>query len=399
MALHADGAELADAVPRSALRGFLHSFGPAWIVMIADVDAASILTAAENGVVFRYGLIWILILLTVPLFFVEEAAGRVGVVTKRGLGEVIRTTYSRRSAVLVSVPTTLTNFLSYVVQYTGIAIGMSLLGVPPIVSLPIAYAAHTALVYKRKHATVEKGLLVVSCVFIGSYAASLFLRGVVPGSPVTLSASPKFLYFVAADVGAVVMPFMLFYQASATAEKGTGTVWTSRLETLVGAIVSEAIMVAIVMVNAGLGGAPDLASPAALADALSAVAGSYAAILFGVGLVAAAFLALVVISFASAWGLVEAVGWRWKRYFPVYLAESAPAVLVPLLFAYSVGFLLQLMVVFVFVLLGPGIVMGFLASDPKVMGVYASRGFWKWAYWICLVAVLSAGVLAVVTNL
>jgi manganese transport protein len=399
VAIHAEGTGLAEAVPPSAVRDFLHSFGPAWIVMIADVDAASILTAAENGVVFRYGLIWILLLLTIPLFFVQEAAGRVGVVTKRGLGEVIRTTYSRRTAVLVSVPMTVTNFLSYVVQYTGIAIGMSLLGVPPIVSLPLAYAAHTALVYKRKYATVEKGLLVVSCVFIASYAASLFLRGVLPDSPVYLSASPKFLYFVAADVGAVVMPFMLFYQASATAEKGTGTVWTSRLETLVGAIVSEAIMVAIVMVSADLGGAPDLASPANLSNALSVIAGSYAPILFAVGLVSAAFLALVVISFASAWGLVEAVGWGRKRYFPAYLAESAPAVLVPLLFVYSVGFLLQLMVVFVFVLLGPGIIMGFLASDPKVMGVHASKGFWKWAYWLCLVAVLSAGVLALVTNL
>lgn len=399
MAAHAEGTELAEATPHYALRGFLHSFGPAWIVMIADVDAASILTAAENGVVFRYGLIWILILLTVPLFFIQEAAGRVGVVTKRGLGEVIRTTYSRRTAVLVSVPMTLTNFLSYVVQYTGIAIGMGLLGVPPIVSLPIAYAAHTALVYKRKYASVEKGLLIVSCVFIASYAASLFLRGIVPASPFYLSASPKFLYFVAADVGAVVMPFMLFYQASATAEKGTGTVWTSRLETLIGAIVSEVIMIVIVMVSAGLNGASDLASPADLSNALSAVAGGYASVLFGVGLVSAAFLALVVISFASAWGLVEAVGWGRKRYFPVYVAESAPAVLVPLLLAYSVGFLLQLMVVFVFVLLGPGIIMGLLASDTKVMGVHASKGFWKWAYWLCLAAVLSAGVLALIVNL
>jgi Mn2+/Fe2+ NRAMP family transporter len=399
MAIHAEGNELAESVPRSAVRVFVRSFGPAWIVMIADVDAASILTAAENGVVFRYGLIWLLLVLIIPLFFVQEAAGRVGVVTRRGLGEVIRTTYSRRTAVLVGIPMTLTSFLSYVVQYTGIAIGMGLLGVPPLVSLPLAYAAHIGLVYKRKFATVEKGLLVVSVVFIASCAISLFLRGVVPDTPIYLSASPKFLYFVAADVGAVVMPFMLFYQASATAEKGTGTVWTSRLETLIGAIVSEVIMIVIVMVNVGVNGAAGLASPQALSTALSVVVGGYAPILFGIGLVAAAFLALVVIAFASAWGLVEAVGWGRKRYFPVFLAESAPAVLVPLLFGISVGFLLQLMVVFVFVLLGPGIVMGFLASDPKVMGVHASKGSWKWAYWLCLAAVLFAGVLALVTNL
>jgi Mn2+/Fe2+ NRAMP family transporter len=367
--------------------------------MIADVDAASILTAAENGVLFRYGLIWLLLSLTVPLFFIQEAAGRVGVVTGRGLGEVIRTTYSRRTALLVSVPMALTDFLSYVVQYTGIAIGMSVLGVSPFVSLPIAYVASFALVYKRTYASVERGLLIVSGVFIVCCLASLLLRGIVPGSPFYVSADPRFLYFVAADVGAVVMPFMLFYQASATAEKRTGNVRSSRLETLLGAIVSEGIMIVILMVSVGLGGGADLADPVALSQALAAVAGGYAPVLFAVGLVAAAFLALVVISFASAWGLVEAIGWGRERYLGIYLAESAPAVLVPLLLAHSVGFLLQLMVLFVFVLMGPGVVMGFVASNPRVMGAHASKGFWKAAYWLCLGAVLLSGILAVATNL
>ena len=55
---------------------FASSFGPAWLVMIADVDAASIITAAETGAMYNYGLIWLLLVLIIPLFFIQEAAGK-----------------------------------------------------------------------------------------------------------------------------------------------------------------------------------------------------------------------------------------------------------------------------------------------------------------------------------
>ena len=61
------------------LRTFVHSFGPAWVVMIADVDAASILTAAADGALYGYSLVWFLLLLAVPLFLIQEVAGRIGV--------------------------------------------------------------------------------------------------------------------------------------------------------------------------------------------------------------------------------------------------------------------------------------------------------------------------------
>jgi Mn2+/Fe2+ NRAMP family transporter len=72
------------------LREFAASFGPAWIVMIADVDAPSVLTAATVGATYSYGLIWFFLLLIVPLFVIQEASGRVGMATGKGLGEVVR---------------------------------------------------------------------------------------------------------------------------------------------------------------------------------------------------------------------------------------------------------------------------------------------------------------------
>ncbi len=394
----AGGERTSLATARPAFLQFVRSFGPAWIVMIADVDAASVLTAAENGAVYGYGMIWILLILTIPLFVVQEAAGRVGAVTGKGLGEVVRERYSGRTAAAVALPMAATDFLSYVAEYTGIAVGMSLFGVPPFLSLPAVYVLHLLIVAKRKYVAFEKVLLAVSLIFVIAYIGSLLVRGTIDSSPLYVDASPRFLYLAVADIGAVVMPFMLFFQASATAEKGARCVWASRYETLLGAIVSEAFMVVIVMVTAGVPSAGDFSSPQRLSLALSGVAGSYAPYLFGAGLVAAAFLALVVISLAGAWGTAEALGWGRQRYFWIYVAESVPAVLVPLAFSDLVGLALNLMVAFVFVLMGPGIVLGLLASNAEVMGDQASKGVWKAAYWLCLAVILLFGLVLVVTQ-
>lgn len=367
--------------------------------MIADVDAASVIAASESGIAYGYGMIWILLLLTIPLFIVQETAGRIGAATGKGLGEVIRSSYSRRTAIVMTLPMAATDVFSYVAEYTGIAIGMGLLGVSPLLSVPAAFLVHLLVVYRRKYGTVERILLGISLVFIASYVGSLLLRGVVGGSPFYVSAEPRFMFLAVADIGAVVMPFMLFFQASATAQKAARSVWASRLETLLGAIVSEAIMVVIVMVSAGIEFKGDFSDPGALSLALSSVAGSYAPILFGVGLVCAAFLALVVVSLAGAWGIVEALGWGRQRYFWIYLAESIPAVLVPLLLPNLVALALTLMVVFVFVLMGPGIIAGMIASREDIMGANVSRGVWKGAYWLCLILILAFGVIGVVAQL
>jgi len=236
--------------------------------MIADVDAPSILTAATVGATYSYGLVWFFLLLVVPLFVIQEASGRVGMATGRGLGEVIRENFSRRVAVLASLPMAVVSVVSYVAEYAGIAVGMELIGVPPIVSMPVAYVAYVAVVARRKYITTERALLIVSAVLIVSYGASLLARGFVPSSPFYFSASPGYFYLLAACAGAVVMPFMLFYQASATAEKRTTRLWAMRMETFAGALASEVGMIVIAMANSGLGSSPDFADPKELSLAL-----------------------------------------------------------------------------------------------------------------------------------
>jgi len=383
------------------LRSFAHSFGPAWVVMIADVDAASILTAATDGALYGYSLVWFLVLLIVPLFVIQEAAGRIGVATGKGLGEIIRETYSRRTALLTSVPMAFTDILSYVAEFTGIAIGFQILGIAPILSLPIAYFAYLLVVWKRGYASVEKFLLGISAVLIVSYGGSLLLRGLPPMQEYMIffwSWKPSFLYLLAATAGAVVMPFMLFYQASATAEKGVKNIWNSRLETLIGAVASEVGMVVILLATIGLNGSLlTTISPAELSRALSFLEGRYAPYVFAVGLIAASFLALVVISLGSAWGVAETVGWGRQRFFSIYLLESLPAVVAPMFFPDLFNLAIGLMVVFVFALLGPGVMVGVIARKKRLMGNLATGLGWDVVYWLSLALVVACGFIALIS--
>ena len=382
----------------NAIRRFMHSFGPAWVVMIADVDAASILTAAADGALYGYSLVWFLLLLAVPLFIIQEAAGRIGVATGRGLGEIVRENYSRRIALLTSVPMACTDILSYVAEFTGIAIGFQILGIPPILSLPAVYVVYLLIVWKREYGTVEKFLLAVSAVLIVSYACSLLLRGLPPVHEYMYffwSWQPRFLYMLAATAGAVVMPFMLFYQASATAEKRVSSIWNSRLETLIGAVASEIGMVVILLATIGLNGSLlQTNSPKELSRALSFLAGPYAPYVFAAGLVAASFLALVVISLGSTWGVAEAIGWGREKFFWVYLIESLPALVVPMLFPDLFTLAIGMMVLFVFVLLGPGLMVGLIAGKKDVMGKLASNPAWSTIYWVSLALIAASGFIA-----
>jgi len=381
----------------SRLQEFSRHFGPAWIVMIADVDAPSVLTAATVGAAYSYGLIWFFLLLIVPLFVIQEASGRVGMATGKGLGDVIRENYSRRIAIFASLPMAAVSVVSYIAEYAGIAVGMELVGVPPFVSVPIAYAAYVLVVFKRKFLTTEKALIAVSAVLIVSYAGSLLARGFVASGPVYLSTAPNYLFLLAACAGAVIMPFMLFYQASATAEKKGTKLWTMRTETLVGAVASEVGMIVIAMATSGLSSSLNFSDPKSLSLALSSIAGPYAPYVFAVGLVAAAFLALVVISLGSSWAIVDTMGWA-KSSFPwVYVVESIPAVAVPIFYPEPLSLVLGLMVVFVFVLVGPGILMGLLGSDRRVMGEHVSNSYWRVAYWVSLAAVFGFGLVAVLS--
>ncbi len=381
------------------VREIFKTWGPAWLVMIADVDAASAITAADTGAQYGTKLLWFLMLLVIPLYVIQEVAGRVGVVTGKGLGELIRENYSRRIAVLAAIPMALVDIISYVVEYTGIAVGFQMMGVSPWISVPIAFLAHVIVVYNRKYTEAEKPLLFISIIFAIVWIAAAFLtarHGIVV-TPFYFSTSPDFIFMLAANIGAVIMPFMLFYQVSATVEKGTdkNNVWAVRFETLIGALFSELIMIAIAISAIGINAnSLDFTSPKLLSQSLSSVAGHFAPYVFGIGLITAAFIALIVISLGSCWGVTEAMGWGRKHWFKVYLVESMPAVLIPLFSFNLIKLALNLMVLQIVVLIAPAMILGMIAMNRKLMGDFSLKGFNKFIYWFFIVLIFATGIVS-----
>ena len=192
------------------------------------------------------------------------------------------------------------------------------------------------------------------------------------------------------------MPFMLFYQTTATAKKGYHSVKATRTETLIGAIFSEVLMVAIVFASVGLSQNIAISDNSSLSSAILNVGGTYAPYAFAVGLVAAGFLGLVVISLAGSWGVVEALNLKGNTWFKIYIAESLPAVVLVFFFDNLIGLVLTLMVALIFVLVGPVVAMGLLAQNKALMGKHALGTFDRVAFWGSVAVVVGCGLLAFV---
>lgn len=393
---------------RSGVAGWFRNFGPAWIVMIADIDIASIITALQAGSTWGYRMVFVMLILTMPLFLIQDAAGRLGAASGVGLGEAIGKFFGRRAAVAAAFPMGLSDFLEYVAEYAGMAIGLYLLGLPVLPGLLFVYVLHTAIVVGRRYRHAELVLIPLSFLVVVAIAASTFLFHMDVGdflstglSPFQPYGSPSFDYLLAASIGAVVMPWMLYFHSGANSRrnKQQKDLKNERVETLVGAIVSEVLMAVIVVdgLNLSTGGA--LISQSELSGALP-LFGPYASTLMGVGFLFAGFLALVVISLGSAWGVLEAIGRSSRRSFlTLYAFESIPAVVLVAVVTGYIQLMLNLMVVYTIVIVPSLYFLGRMVSDARVMnGNHYSR-YQMAAFWLASASIVVGGILGLITLL
>ncbi|GGM78757.1 hypothetical protein GCM10007108_16190 [Thermogymnomonas acidicola] len=406
---------------KGSYRTWLLLFGPAWLAMIADMDASSYIGAASTGAAFGYGLVWLMALLVIPLFIIQEQAGRIGIATGKGLGTVVRERYGRRAATAVALPMAITDMVTYAIEYLGIGIGLEVAGIPILYTVPLIYVLHIAIVSSGKYRQAEKPLIAMSLLLIAFLVAALVIRGPLPhtdpeANMFLLGDSRNYFLVLAADVGAVVMPFMVFFQASATGTKvmgmrssniaveGRAAIRSIRSETLVGAMVTEGMMIVVVMAFAGIGSASSasfFATPAELSRTLRVLAGDYAPAVFSAGLVAAGFIALIVISLGSAWGVAEALDMKQKNYWLLYVTESLPAVFASILVSASlmIEIVLYLLVFFVLALIAPLSVMWVIGRDPEVMGPLTMPRRVQAAYLASSALVVSTAFIAMATSI
>ena len=387
------------------IKSFLRVFGPAWLVMMADVDVASIIEGLEAGATWGYRMVFIMLVLTIPLFFIQDAAGTLGTVGGASLGEAIRSRFGKRIAIIASIPMAASDFLEYVAEYAGMAVGLYLLGLPVVFGLLVIFIVHLMIVFGRRYRETEAALLPVSFILVASVVASTVIfkpnllqvayLGLNPIQPYT---NPSFDYLLAASIGAVIMPWMLFFHSGADSRKKlkASDLKNERLETLIGAIVSE-ILMAIVVIDGSLIGSDRLFNVYAIADSIS-FAGRYARLVLGIGFLASGFLALIVISMASAWGVVEALELNGKgQFYALFLIESLPALAIVLLVENYLSLILNLMVIYTVILIPLLFFLGRLVADKRVMNGRAMGKTRMYIYWAMSILVAAGGLTGLVS--
>jgi Mn2+/Fe2+ NRAMP family transporter len=150
--------------------------------------------------------------LTVPLFVIQEVAGRVGAVTGKGLGQLIRENFNPRVAAAAALPMVGADVIIYILEYAGIAIGLEIFEIPPYISVPSTFVLNILLVYRRTLAQIEKPLLAISFVVAISYGISAYFvaSSGIRLTPFYFAPSPTFLFLIAANVRSTMCPSCSF---------------------------------------------------------------------------------------------------------------------------------------------------------------------------------------------
>lgn len=390
---------------------FLRVAGPAWVVMLADVDAPSIITAGRAGTDFGYTLVLPLLALIPVLYLVQEMTARLGILTRRGHAELIRERYGRRWASVAVISMVVIDLVAYIGEFAGIALGATIVGI----SVPLAIAAtlvvHSMVVLTGSYRSFERIAIAMSLTLFAFVILAVGqqpdLRSVVAGLwPAGPALGSGYLGLVVALAGASLMPWMLFYQQAATVEKGLARedLPAARHETLVGAAASQLLMVAIVVAAAGATASvgPSIAPLVThdLPEGLARLASGPSVVLVAVGLIGAGLLALIVISLSAAWAWAELFDWphsldlaihRAPGFYAIYLLEVVPAALIVLI-APSLGALvLGAMILNVVVLIVPLAFLVRLSSDRTLLGSYANSRPRAAVLWTLTAALLLLG--------
>jgi Mn2+/Fe2+ NRAMP family transporter len=297
---------------------FIAAWGPGLLVMLADTDAGNVVTAAVAGARWNYRILPLLILLIPVLYMVQELTVRFGVFTRRGFGELVRERFGRTWSWLAGAALTTSAVGSLVTQFTGIVGVSEIYSVPRWIALSLSAAALLAMAASGSYRRIERVVVLIGlfqfAFFIAAWSAHPNLKELLPGPADIPFGDRQFLYMTAAVVGAVFNPWMVFYQQSAVVDKSMtpADLPSQRCETLLGAILTQLLTAAVLIVAAASFGAlsrpESFESVGAIVKALSYESGATVTAAFSVGVLGSAMLAAIVSSLAMAWGIGELTG-------------------------------------------------------------------------------------------
>ncbi|MBF0529017.1 MAG: divalent metal cation transporter [Deltaproteobacteria bacterium] len=376
-----------------AIRLFLILSGPGLVVMIADNDAGGITTYAATGAKYGYNFIWFLVVLVPVAYYVQEMTVRLGAVTKRGHAAAIFENFGAFWGWFSLIDLILCDWLTLITEFIGMTAAMGIFGVPPWLTILGVICIMGIMVLNGRYWTWEK-ITMVFCLLNLIYIPAAFwvnpstaevIKGFIPNLPGGKFDNELF-FFLMANIGTTIAPWMIFFQQSAVVDKGMTEkdIPFGKFDTLLGAIMTVVVATFIIIVVGTVLPGVDI-DDAAQASKMLMHSHGYAGTFMAIGLFDAGLLGAICISLASSWALGEIFGWAhslnnkikeapwfYAAYFlalitagGVVLIPGAPLVLITLFVQVVAVTLLPAALVFLILLL----------NDEKTMGEYKNSFF------------------------
>jgi len=396
---------------------FLSVMGPGIITANVDNDAGGITTYSVAGAHFGYSTLWIFVPMILALIIIQEMCSRMGVVTGKGLADLIREKFGVKITFWAMAAFLLSNFTNTISEFSGIAASCEIFGISRYVSLPIAAAIIWWIVVKGTYKSVEK-IFLFACLFYVAYVATGFLVHPSWKMVAKETISPQFTFdkayilMLMGIIGTTIAPWMQFYQQSSVVEKGINIkdYKYARLDVIIGGIVVSVVAMFIVISCAATlfknGVRIETAKDAALA--LKPLAGKYCSTLFAFGLLNASVFSAMILPLATAYSVCEGLGWETgvdKRLkeapqfyflFTTLIVLGAGVIMFPQINLVAVMLLSQaanavfLPFVLIFMLL--------LINDKRLMGQYRNSKFFNIVAWSTVVIVIALTLALTVTT-
>jgi NRAMP (natural resistance-associated macrophage protein)-like metal ion transporter len=340
--------DLKKALKQAAI--FLAILGPGIITGSVDNDAGGITVYSVAGAKYGYGLIWTLIPSFVVLLVIQEMNARMGIVTGKGLSDLIRENAGLKVTFFIFIGLLLSNIGNTTTEFAGVAGSMEIFGISKYISVPLVAIMVWFLVVKGTYKIAERIFLIFSLSLL-TYVVSALMSGPHWGEIGSSIIHPRVkmntesLAMVIALVGTTIAPWMQFYMQSSVIEKGLKmkhykyTIIDITVGCIVTVVVAFFIMVACGSTLFPAGIEINEAKDAAMA--LRPLAGELASQVFAFGLFVASVFSATILPLATAFYISEAFGFeagldkKWdeaKEFYSLYtgiLIVSAIIILIP----------------------------------------------------------------------
>lgn len=331
---------------------FLAILGPGIVTGSVDNDVGGITTYSVTGAVYGYKLLWTLIPAFIVLFVVQEMNARMGIVTGKGLADLIRENAGVRLTFFIFIGLLFADILNTTTEFAGVAGSMQIFGVSKYISVPIAAFGVWILVVKGTYRLAERIFLIFSIALL-SYVVSAVMGRPDWGEVGTALVNPHMQYdfgyisTIVGIIGTTIAPWMQFYMQSAVIEKKLKledykyTVMDVAVGCTATVVVAFFIMVACASTLYKNGQGTIINDAGVIASALKPFAGALASEVFAFGLFIASVFSATILPVATAFYVCEAFGFeagidkKWKeapQFYWLYtsiIAIGAGIILLP----------------------------------------------------------------------